>query len=83
MKQSKIDNKDSVFYEGKLTAVQSYQNASNGKIMGYYLGFIYKPIKKLKFESYLNYTYGRVIFDGEQPLDHIPPLFGNSNYLRV
>lgn len=78
MKQSKIDNKDSVLYEGKITAVQTYQNVSNGKIMGYYLGFIYKPIKKLKFESYLNYTYGRVIFDGEQPLDHIPPLFGKT-----
>jgi hemoglobin/transferrin/lactoferrin receptor protein len=79
MQQSKINGQDSVVYEGKLTAVQMYQNASSGKVLGYYVGLSYKPMKALKIESHLNYTYGRVDFNGEQPLDHVPPLFGRTS----
>jgi hemoglobin/transferrin/lactoferrin receptor protein len=78
MQPSNINGQDSVVYEGKLTAVQMYQNASSGKVLGYYLGLSYKPAKAIKIESHLNYTYGRVEFNGEQPLDHIPPMFGRT-----
>ncbi|MDZ4666659.1 MAG: TonB-dependent receptor [bacterium] len=87
IKQASINGIDSVGYDGKLTAIQMYVNAQTGKVMGYHLGFTYKPIKELSIEWYLNYTYGRVQMNGEMPLDHIPPMFGrtaiNYQYKRL
>jgi hemoglobin/transferrin/lactoferrin receptor protein len=67
--------KDSVVYDGVLSAVYANQNQRRAFVFGGNCQLTRKPSERLTWNSGINYTKGR-IFSGDTtiPLDHIPPL---------
>jgi hemoglobin/transferrin/lactoferrin receptor protein len=76
---SLFNGSDSILYEGSMSRIYSSQNANAGKILGAEGKVEAAFAKYWQFVGTINYTYGRVQTEtGEQPLDHIPPLFGKA-----
>ena len=69
------NNQDSIFFDGKLSAVQAMQNAQKATIYGFEGYFLARLSKSFSLRSSLTYTYGHVS-EEDVPLDHIPPMFG-------
>lgn len=62
--------------------VQAMQNKNSGYIYGFSAGVFFEFNQKVSFKSILNYTYGRYwdqVNTTVTPLDHIPPVFGQSS----
>ncbi|MFY8020105.1 MAG: TonB-dependent receptor plug domain-containing protein, partial [Bacteroidia bacterium] len=76
LSQTKVNNNDSLLYDGKLTKVYSFTNAQRASIYGYGFQLVYKLINKIKVDASYQYTYGRILADSIMPLDHIPPVYG-------
>lgn len=77
-----FNGKDSVMYDGNLTKVQAMQNANKAYLYGITAGIQFDFNERISFKSIFNYTYGRYIetkTDTVLPMDHIPPLFGQSS----
>lgn len=80
----KFNGQDSVIYNGTKSKVQAMQNKDKGYIYGFTGAVQFDFNKHVSFKSILNYTYGRytnVANDTVVPLDHIPPVFGQSSIL--
>lgn len=74
---SQYNGMDSVLYDGTMSKVFTYSNATDGYIAGGFLGFRLSPVRWLVVSGKATYTYGRArTVTGEVPLDHIPPLYG-------
>ena len=69
------NGQDSIVFDGNLTAVQAMQNATQATIYGFEGNVLAQLSKSLSLRSTLTYTYGHIKAEDE-PLDHIPPLFG-------
>ena len=69
-------------YDGYPALVAANQNAEKGSyILGTNLYISADLTNYLSFTSTLNLTYGRIATDGtDQPLDHIPPVFGKTGF---
>jgi len=79
---SKINNNDSVIYDGSMTGVISNQNAGMAFIYGFSGGAEYRITTNLLAAASVNYNYGRIVSDTNLvPLDHIPPLFGKVSLM--
>lgn len=73
---AKVNGKDSLIYDGTLTAVSMNKNAQAAYIYGLQLNLKYILFKNCVAQSGVNYTYGRILTDVVKPLDHIPPMYG-------
>lgn len=67
---------DSIAYDGQKSAVNYLQNKNRARISGLEAGLDWDISRELKFKSGITFTQGKLA-DGE-PLDHIPPTFGNA-----
>jgi hemoglobin/transferrin/lactoferrin receptor protein len=75
---------DSIWIGGTKNRIQAIQNRDRAKIAGFTAGMQLDFSKLVSFKSVVNYTYGRytdVRKDTVVPLDHIPPVFGQTSLL--
>lgn len=80
----KLNGKDSALYNGVQTRVQAMQNANRAYIYGITAGVQFDFNEHISFKSIFNYTYGRYIetkTDTVLPMDHIPPVFGQTSLI--
>jgi hemoglobin/transferrin/lactoferrin receptor protein len=70
---------DSIEYDGVLTQVVANQNKEKGFIYGYNLNLDADITDWFSMFGNVTFTYGRVETDStDEPLDHIPPVFGKT-----
>ena len=77
----KYNGMDTIMYDGYPALVSANRNADKGSyIFGTSLNLSADLTDYLSLTSTLNITYGRIITDStNQPLDHIPPVFGKTS----
>jgi hemoglobin/transferrin/lactoferrin receptor protein len=74
------DGRDSIDYDGTLSQVTALTNAGRASITGGSSSITSNVSERLHVAGSFTYTYGRVRGSGtEQPLDHIPPVFGRGS----
>lgn len=74
-----VDGKSVIIYDGDSSNVWANQNSGSGFIWGTTLNLNCDFTNYLSMTNTATYTYGRVNTDStDQPLDHIPPLYGKS-----
>lgn len=76
----RLNENDSIVYEGEMKKVQANINLDNGFIYGISGGLKLSFNRYIKLKSTLNYTVGRVT-STNQPLAHIQPLFGRTSLI--
>ena len=70
-----LDGKDSVMYEGAMTAVYTTQNKGQAMISGIYAAAKFNVGKYVVLSGNFNKSRGRILTNGvETPLDHIAPM---------
>lgn len=77
-----LNGEDSLMYDGRLTPVYHLKNVALGEISGMYLNAKVRLVKDLWFSGSLTQTQGIYRLDdaaAEQPLDHIPPVYGQAS----
>lgn len=73
------EGRDSIVYNGELSAVLQQSNAARAAIRGVHASVTANFFGWLQWSSTINYTHGRIHTDTtDYPLDHIPPLFGKT-----
>lgn len=75
------EGKDSIVYDGTLSAVQAAQNADKAWVYGFTTGLTADLNAHFSLRGTVTYTYGRyndLENDTVIPLDHIPPVFGQT-----
>lgn len=81
VKEFQLDGQDSVLYDGNMAQVVAPQNVDNAYIAGFSTSLNADFNSHFSFRSSVTATYGRY-FDTENdtliPLDHIPPVFGQT-----
>ncbi len=75
-----LNGQDSILYNGSRSKVFANQNVNKAHLYGFNAALTVDIIKQLRFNSTVNYTYGRLKpgKSAEVPLDHIPPVFGRT-----
>ena len=78
------NGEDSVEYDGRLTPVYQLKNMAEGSISGFYTNAKVKIMDGIWWSGSLNYTRGlyRAGTNSSevwQPLDHIPPMYGQTS----
>lgn len=84
VREFKFNGADSIVYNGIKTKVTAMQNTDRAMILGASMGFIASFNSNLSFKNTITYTYGRYTDAKTQtviPLDHIPPVFGQSSLI--
>jgi hemoglobin/transferrin/lactoferrin receptor protein len=78
-----LNGKDSVMYNGKMTAVMASQNKAKAYIYGFNASLSARLGMGVTFYSTVTSTYGRYVNAAvvEVPLDHIPPVFGKTSLM--
>lgn len=82
-----LNGQDSIVYSGKLTAVQANQNKRSAYITGFSANIDAQLSPSFSMEHSVTYTYGRLNDktksgkDTLTPLDHIPPVYGQSSFI--
>ncbi|MFY7795851.1 MAG: TonB-dependent receptor [Bacteroidia bacterium] len=77
-----LNGEDSLMYDGRLTPVYQLKNVALGEISGMYLNAKVRLVKELWFSGSLTQTQGIYRLNdaaAEQPLDHIPPVYGQAS----
>jgi hemoglobin/transferrin/lactoferrin receptor protein len=77
-----LNGQDSVDYNGIVSKVFAPQNVNKAFLYGFNAALTFDVTKALRFNSTLNYTYGRLKNESQDnvPLDHIPPLYGRTGF---
>ncbi|MGE0567997.1 MAG: TonB-dependent receptor plug domain-containing protein [Bacteroidia bacterium] len=78
----KFNGSDSILYNGSMVKTQAIQNKDRAYIYGVTGGIQFDFNENLSLKSMVNYVYGRyadVKNDTIVPLDHIPPVFGQTS----
>ncbi len=75
VQSSQFNGQSTIIWNGVPTAVQRATNAGNAYVTGFQSYLMWKVAENVFLNSTLSYTYGR-LKKGNEPLDHIPPLFG-------
>jgi hemoglobin/transferrin/lactoferrin receptor protein len=79
LKQTKLNEADSILYFGQQTKVVQQQNVQQALLYGFYTKILIEPTSWLSLSNQVSYTYGRILTTpNTYPLDHIPPIFGKS-----
>ncbi len=78
-----LNGQDSVEYDGRLTPVYQLKNMAEGRISGIYTNAKVKIVDGIWWSGSLNYTRGLYrkgsgSSEEWQPLDHIPPMYGQT-----
>jgi len=78
-----LNGEDSIVYDGRLTPVYQLVNVAEGRISGIYTNAKVKILEGIWWSGSLNYTRGLYrkgsgSSEEWQPLDHIPPVFGQT-----
>ena len=76
------NGKDSALFNNSMKKTQAMQNKDRAYVYGVTGGVQFDFNEHVSFKSTVNYTYGRyadVKRDTVVPLDHIPPLFGQTS----
>lgn len=79
-----FNGNDTAVVNGDTMRVQAMQNKNTAYIYGFSAGAQFDFNSNLSFKTILNYTYGRysdVTTNSVSPLDHIPPVFGQTSLL--
>jgi hemoglobin/transferrin/lactoferrin receptor protein len=89
LKESTYNGADSILFNGSLSRVTSYQNTDQAIIQGAYGAITIDFNEHVSFKTSLTYTHGMYReyrptnedhnHDTLIPLDHIPPMFGQSS----
>ncbi|MFN5414253.1 MAG: TonB-dependent receptor domain-containing protein, partial [Bacteroidota bacterium] len=77
-----LNGEDSLLYDGRMTPVYQLKNVALGEISGMYLNAKVRLVKELWFSGSLTQTQGIYRLNdaaAEQPLDHIPPVYGQAS----
>ena len=80
----KFNGQDSIKYNGIKSRVQAMQNKNKAYIYGFTAGVQFDMNKNISLKSIINYTYGRYVDTKTylvSPLDHIPPVFGQTSII--
>lgn len=80
----KFNGQDSALFNGVKSKVQAMQNVDRAYIYGFTAGVQFDFNNNISFKSIVNYTYGRYVDarkDTVVPLDHIPPVFGQTSII--
>jgi len=80
----KFNGADSALFNGGKLKTQAAQNKNRAYIYGLTAGMQFDFNENISFKGIVNYTYGRyadVAKDTILPLDHIPPVFGQTSLL--
>lgn len=81
---STFNGSDTILYNTNYVDVYSAQNANQGSIYGFEGTLKIQPFKNTILTSSLTYTKGQLTFNGaQQPLDHIPPLYGKTSIQQI
>ncbi len=89
-KNAQYQGKDSIYYSGAMSRVQSAQNADEAYLQGVYGAIVSDLSDYVSFKTSLTYTFGQYYqeltpttnnpnHDTIVPLDHIPPMFGQTS----
>ena len=79
-----MDGKDSIIYDGTLSAVYANQNKDEAYLYGFSSQLISKLDDHFMMTLGINYTYGRIKTDtSDAPLDHIPPFMAQTKFAYV
>ena len=84
VREFKFNGADSIKYNNVKTKVTALQNVDRALIYGVSGGFIASFSNQLSLKNTITYTYGRYTDAKAQvvtPLDHIPPVFGQTSLL--
>lgn len=74
-----FNGQNTILYDGQQSQVITSVNAAKAYVYGFDAQLQAQLLPYLTLNSTINYTFGRVKSDqGEQPLDHIPPVFGKT-----
>jgi hemoglobin/transferrin/lactoferrin receptor protein len=78
-----LNGQDSVTYNGSRSRVFANQNVNRAYLYGFNANLTLDLIKNLRFNSTINYTYGRLQPRNsvKVPLDHIPPVYGRTGII--
>lgn len=77
--KAQFNGQDSVMYDGAMSAVYTTINADEAYIYGGNLSLNSKVNDRFSMQSSVVYTYGRIkTYNGDTPLDHIPPVYGRT-----
>ncbi|MEK6615285.1 MAG: TonB-dependent receptor, partial [Bacteroidota bacterium] len=85
VKDAQFNGADSVLYDGTMSKVQSSQNADEAYIQGFSANFLADFSENFSMKSSINYTYGMYkdkVNDTLVPMDHIPPVFGQTTLIH-
>jgi len=85
VKDAQFSGADSIFFDGIMSKVQSAQNADEAYVQGFSASFTAKFNENFSFKSSVNYTHGIYkdnINDTLVPMDHIPPVFGQTSLIH-
>jgi hemoglobin/transferrin/lactoferrin receptor protein len=77
-----LNGADSLMYDGRLTPVYQLKNVAVGHISGLYLNAKVRLVRELWFSGSVTQTKGVYQLNdaaAEQPLDHIPPVYGQAS----
>ena len=76
----RLNGQDSVNYNGNMSKVFANQNVNKAYLYGFNANLTLDPVKNVRFNSTINYTYGRLhpLSSTKIPLDHIPPVYGRT-----
>ena len=80
----RFNNLDSLVIDGSKRKVQAVQNKDRAYIYGITAGVQFDFNRNISFKSILNYTFGRYTDVGRDtvvPMDHIPPVFGQTSLI--
>lgn len=78
LKPAQLNGQDSVVFGGQLCQVQANTNAGSAYVIGNQFSLKLRFNQNIFAKTYLTYTYGRV--DKDTPLDHIPPVYGMTEF---
>lgn len=85
VKNDQFAGADSILYDGVMSRVQSAQNADEATVQGFSASFTADFSENFSFKTSVNYTHG-VYKDKENdtivPMDHIPPVFGQTSLIH-
>lgn len=80
----KFNGADSAMFNGSMKKTQAMQNKDRAYIYGFTGGIQFDFNEQVSLKSMINYNYGRyadVKRDTVVPLDHIPPVFGQTSLM--
>ncbi len=85
VKDDTFNGTDSILYDGVMSKVQSAQNADEAYMQGFSANFLADLNENFSLKTSINYTYGMYMDkqnDTLLPMDHIPPVFGQTTLIH-